>query len=606
VSCCRLLLAVAAAAALWIPGPAGAAIALAPCGKTAGLVCGAVAVPLDRSGQTPGTISLHVEELPALGSPRGAMFLIAGGPGQGSAHAFDLGKGDNATFFRFLFPDYTLVAFDDRGTGSSGLLQCPAFQTATTVTADQQSTLVAQCADAIGPDRRFYSTADHAADVEAVRQALGLGTIGLYGVSYGTKLALAYALAYPGEVDRLLLDSVLPASFPDPYTADVLRELPATLAAFCADGSCKAATPNFARDVVTLANRLEAEPLEDLVLGADGRWRTVRVSGEDLLSTVIQADLSPGLAAELPAAVHAALAGYTRPLARLFELTAVTEVEPSASLSAALYAATTCDDGLFPWSPETPVPDRPARLQQAIAALPAGTFGPFGSWGARLGSAEMCLGWPSPAGGAPLGQGPLPDVPMLALSGGFDMRTPTASAAAVAAMFPEGRVLVVPGVGHSVLTTDQSFCSQRAVRNWAVGGSVPASCPRGRPFLPPLGPFPGTPAGKLSPAATARLVAATVREATAAWLQVGFAPKPSPVPGLYAGRLGAASKAFTLTRYALVPGVELTGRLSITAFGPPLVVSGTLRVAGREAAPGSVRVTAGKLTGMLGGAAVHG
>ena len=40
--------------------------------------------------------------------------------------------------------------------------------------------------------------------------ALGLGKIGLYGTSYGTKLALAYALAYPQNVERLLLDSVLP------------------------------------------------------------------------------------------------------------------------------------------------------------------------------------------------------------------------------------------------------------------------------------------------------------------------------------------------------------------------------------------------------------
>jgi pimeloyl-ACP methyl ester carboxylesterase len=602
----RLLAVLAAAAALLLPGQAGAGARLAPCGKTTGLLCGEVTVPLDRSGQVPGTVSLHVEELPSTTFQRGVMFLLAGGPGQGSAHSFELGSAQNAAFFRFLFPDYTLVAFDDRGTGASGPLKCPAFQQATTLTAEQQAALVAACADTIGPSRRFYSTADHAADVEAVRQALGLGTIGLFGVSYGTKLALAYALAYPGEVDRLALDSVLPIELPDPYAGDVLRRLPATLAAFCADGSCKAATPSFSSDVVALANRLEAKPLEARVLRPGGKVVQVRMTGEDLLTTVIQADLSPGLAAELPAAVHAARTGDPRLLARLFDLTSRISVYAAAELSAGLYAATTCDDGRFPWSPDTPVEARQTLLQQAVAALPGGTLGPFGSWAARLGSAQMCVSWPSPAGGAPLGPGPLPDVPVLAVSGGFDMRTPTASAAAVAAQFPQGHVLVVPGVGHSVLTTDASLCSQRAVRNWSVGGAVPASCARVAPYVGTLGAVPKAPAGRLSAPATARLASATVREALAAWLQTRFSSSQPPVAGLAGGVLRPADGSFTLSRYALVPGVELTGRLSIVSDGPPFSADGRLTVGGVAAAAGTVRVSAGKVSGTLGGTAVRG
>ena len=88
----------------------------------------------------------------------------------------------------------------------------------------------------IGPTRAFYSTAEHAEDLEAVRQSLGFDKIALYGVSYGTKLAMAYALAHPDHVERLLLDSVLPPERPDPYSANVLRDLPATLNAFCSDG----------------------------------------------------------------------------------------------------------------------------------------------------------------------------------------------------------------------------------------------------------------------------------------------------------------------------------------------------------------------------------
>src|SRR5205807_2629536 len=102
---------------------------------------------------------------------------------------------------------------------------------------------------------------DHAEDLEAVRVALGVDKVGLYGVSYGTKLALAYALAHPDHVDRLLLNSVLPTNEPDPYSANVLRALPATLNAFCSDGGCRGATRNFSSDVIAVANKLGAKPL---------------------------------------------------------------------------------------------------------------------------------------------------------------------------------------------------------------------------------------------------------------------------------------------------------------------------------------------------------
>src|SRR5204863_1889806 len=109
-------------------GQARAAIALSPCPGKTGVQCGTVNVPLDRTGGTPGSVPLHVEVLPAAGTSRGVMFLLAGGPGQGSAGAFALTDPEGAKFARFLFPGYTLVAFDNRGTGESGLIDCPGVQ----------------------------------------------------------------------------------------------------------------------------------------------------------------------------------------------------------------------------------------------------------------------------------------------------------------------------------------------------------------------------------------------------------------------------------------------------------------------------------------------
>ena len=160
------------------------------------------------------------------------MMLVAGGPGQGSATVFNLSDKDSADLYHALFPGYRIVAFDNRGTGKSGLLVCSALQQSTTFVG--QDTLAAGCAASIGPNRDFYSTHDHADDTEAVRVALGVDKIALWGTSYGTKLALAYALAYPTHVERLLLDSVLPTEYPEPLEANVLHDMPLALSSYCA------------------------------------------------------------------------------------------------------------------------------------------------------------------------------------------------------------------------------------------------------------------------------------------------------------------------------------------------------------------------------------
>jgi pimeloyl-ACP methyl ester carboxylesterase len=463
------------------------------------------------------------------------------------------------------------------------------------------------CANEIGAARDFYSTGIHAEDLDSVRLALGLDKVALFGVSYGTKLALAYALAHPDHVERMLLDSVLPTELPDPYSANVLQALPATLKAFCADGGCKGATSNFPADVIALANQLGAKPLHGKASEANGLKVPVQVDGVDFLSLVLSADLNPGLAAELPAVIKAARNGNMQPLIRLTDLNNGSSAEPAIDLSSGLYAATVCHDGPFPWSPDTPPEQRPALEQAAIAELPAGTLGPFGAWSAAFGNADFCLGWPSPAGGAPLGVGPLPNVPVLAVSGGFDMRTPTAGAASVIAKFPQGKLLVVPGVGHSTVTADFSACAARAVHSWMTGATVPSTCARSKPLVvdvPALpAPGPAKPAHAASPKQTLATVSKTIREAEAAWLMtVGLSGTSERIPGVFGGFLaGTSGASFQLVRYSIARGVMVTGTLRITKIGPPIGFQGTLSVSGKAAAGGLLALQGSKLTGTLGG-----
>jgi pimeloyl-ACP methyl ester carboxylesterase len=587
-------------------GKARAAIVLTPC-KTGGVECGTVTVPLDRTGNVPGTIDLNVEVLPASGTARGVMFLIAGGPGQGSAGSFDLSPGFNRDLMQFMFPGYTLVAFDNRGTGKSGLINCPGLQRTITGSVDVEARLAAECATTIGPQRVFYSTRDHADDTDAVRAALGVDKIGLYGVSYGTKLALAYALGYPSHVERLVLDSVVPAALPDPFERNVLQQMPDTLRNFCAGGLCRAATKDYSGDVVKLANRIETKPLKGTIVGVNGKQKRMTMNGEEFLNMMIDADLTPGLAAEAPAAVHAALGGYAKPLLRLYDEDLRANLLSASDLSFGLNAATNCADGQFPWAPSTPPSARQPAIDQAVAALPAGSLGPFGPWAARLGTAYFCEQWPSPAGNAPLGPGPLPNVPMIAIDGGFDLRTPVVNAEAVMNQFPQGKLLVVPGVGHSVTTADVSGCSQNYVRSWildTLNAPKEAQCSqRVLPLIKILGPFPRRPAHTAG--ATLAAVGKTLREAEATWLDVTTASEH----GLYGGTLKPlkAAPSFKLKNYSLAPGVTVTGTITFAALGPPTMYKGTVHVAGPAAVAGTLTINkAGRINGTLGGRKVSG
>ncbi len=578
------------------------AAAAAACDATSRVTCSDVVVPLDRSGRVPGTITLRVQSLPAEGAERGVMMLVAGGPGQGSATVFNLSDKDSADLYHALFPGYRIVAFDNRGTGMSGLLQCSGLQTSTTFVG--QDALAARCAASIGPARDFYSTRDHADDTEAVRVALGVDKIAIWGTSYGTKLALAYALGYPAHVERLLLDSVLPTEYPEPLEMNVLHDMPLALSGYCGAGACRAATPNFAGDVAAVANALARTPARGVVRLANGKSRNVRMDGLDMLSLVVDSDLNPGLAAVLPAATHAARAGRVGALLRLHYLDIGGSSYTAEQLSAGLNAATSCADGRFPWDATVALADRRSLLTATLNALPAGALGPFGPWATELGTAAFCLMWPSAAVETPpLGAGPLPDVPVLALSGGYDMRTPTSSAAAVIRNFPQGHLLVVPAIGHSVVTADNSLCAIRAVRSWVTGGTVPPTCQRPSFIVTPPGGYPTVtaPARAASPRATFALARKTVKEAQAMWLTTAFG-SGAPIAGLLSGKLTpGASSSFRLDRYAIAPGIELSGRLDAAGSGYPLSFKGTLTVSGKNAAPGKLTLKRDVLSGTLGG-----
>jgi pimeloyl-ACP methyl ester carboxylesterase len=160
------------------------------------------------------------------------------------------------------------------------------------------------CARELGARRSFYTSADVAADIDAVRRRLGVPKIAVYGVSYGTRVALEYARRYPQHTDRIILDSPLEAGGTDPFSLATVQAIPRVLHRICEYGCGGIEHP--VADLGKLAAQLRAKPLERVV--RDGRSSiTVQITEDDLYTLLVTTDLFVPLMQAVPIVVDEAL-----------------------------------------------------------------------------------------------------------------------------------------------------------------------------------------------------------------------------------------------------------------------------------------------------------
>jgi pimeloyl-ACP methyl ester carboxylesterase len=329
---------------------------------------------------------------------------------------------------------YRLVMFDQRGTGAAAL-RCPALQAAAGASdlTVVPAAAVASCARAIGPSRRYFSTPETVADIEALRLALGARRLTLDGVSYGSFVAERYALTYRKRVVRLVLDSVVPQQGVDPLYLAAIQATARVLREACAQQGC------------------HWDPGQDIrrLVASDH-------DGPQLLNALVAESVVVPSFSELLRPVHAAAGGHPRALNRFLAALPRYESVPADELSQGLHESTLCLDLAAPWNPDGPADERTRTINRALERLSARRLFPFDRATAYgNGLAQGCLQWPPtepPAvhDGDPSAE--LPRVPVLLLVGERDLSTPLAWARAEAAKAPDGKLVIVPGAGHSVQT----------------------------------------------------------------------------------------------------------------------------------------------------------
>jgi pimeloyl-ACP methyl ester carboxylesterase len=584
-----------------------------PCTGTNEVACGHLTVPVDPSGAIPGTITLALRRhLSPVGTAKTAVIALAGGPGQ-SALPF---TSDFAQILGPIVSTRDLIVFDQRGTGLSHPLSCAAFEH---LKQGITPLAVSICAGQIGQTRGLYTTADTVADIEAVRQAGGYEKLVLYGTSYGTKVAERYAQEYPGHIEALVLDSVVPTSGRDAFEEPTFTAVSRILRQLCSAGACTHITSEPVADLARLVERMGGGSISGRFINSQGRSEPARIYANDLLGVLMEGDFDPILRAEFPAAVRSAVDGDTAALVRLLARAgsgeeAEGEENLSEGFDTPLYYSTICEESVFPWNRSS---SPKVRLGEALAALhaqPTNAFAPFTAANAlALSDVVPCASWPFASPGPEVDEAPFPNVPTLILSGADDLRTPTANAREVAAQIPDAQLLVVPNTGHSVLGADPTPCAHNALQALFEGKPVRQCKDRTPPALELPTPLPPRSLGVVPLArgghgkadltigaavltladCDRQLLVTLLSEASTESLQGPSAR----AGGLLAGWCGISGETQLLHAYSYVPGVIVSGKVSSGAA--------KLSIGGSAAAHGTLTISHGTLTGVLSGKHVH-
>src|SRR5215218_9783174 len=430
--------------ALALAGPGAARLRWHACPEASWPRCTTVRVPLDRSGAFAGSVDLHVARVAFTRRRDSFLMYLSGGPGGAGV----IEMVDVMIELPRLMRDFTVIGFDQRGTGASGLLRCREIERDGRL----RSTAAAEaCARRLGPRRAFYTTPDTVADMEAIRRAVGARSLTLFGISYGTELALAYARAYPGRVDRLILDSVVDPDEGDPFGLAGFRAMGPSLASLC-PRPC--VSPDPGADLTALTAQLRAAPLRGSWVDRRGRRHAGTLRPTAIADLLYDSDYDPALRAGVPMAVRAALGGDAAPMLRLLAASRLYSLPSNPrDFSAARYA-TVCEETPLPWPRGTPLADRFRVARERALALPAPAFAPFDAEVAYADEIDLCLRWPDPGQPPRPAGGAYPAVPTLMLQGQEDLRTPPEVSAHVAALIPGTQRVVVPGVGHAIIGAD--------------------------------------------------------------------------------------------------------------------------------------------------------
>lgn len=436
-----------------------------PAGEIDGetVICGYVSVPETRGAPDSEEVSLAVAVLRSAGPAQpDPIIYLSGGPG--SSALLEIADWAQSP----LRANRDIILFDQRGTGySMPTLDCREY-------ALNEADPDRVCYERLrrsGINLAAYNSAASAADIADLRRALELDAVNLYGVSYGTRLALTVLRDVPEGVRSVVLDSVYPPQIDglNEQAPNGVQAIQRLFAACANDPACEEAYGDLESAFYELVAELNTSPYPTT---DPETQEPIDLTGDDLVNLLFEALYTSSAIPTLPYGIFLLAGGdYTYGLDILsgaYTLHDLQTLEMGGALpedelidvpadtpdgdSEGMFHAVECYE-------EVPFND-PQTVERLAAGLPPLLAKPL-----KASTAEqftLCAWWDSRPGDRRENQPVSSAVPTLLLSGSFDPITPPAWAEAAAAYLSRSTHIEFPYAGHSIL--DSGPCAVQIIR----------------------------------------------------------------------------------------------------------------------------------------------
>lgn len=394
--------------------------------------CGYISVPADWANPEGDTMELAVYRVPANtpdAMPDPVVYLEGGPGGSGVATlgAFSTGP---ASYMR---ADRDVIIIDQRGTGYSiPALFCPGLADLDDPVGNQS------CHDqfvADGVNLANFTSVNNAKDLGAVRKALGIDEWNLYGLSYGTRLALTAMRDEPNGIRSVILDSAFPPQI------NGLSEVAYTqywaidqIAANCdADPDCTIDAKALIEDGI---ERLAQDPV--------GTYDAASYVG--LLSSLIAEPILPAILTAVATGTDAEIAAIMEEMGWGDGEIEDSEVDPDQypfeTEAVGMGNSVVCAEE-FPFWDITAGPVLGDDFRQTTREVIDGIAEPV--------APSLCQIWDVPSAGEIATLPVTSDIPTLILAGTADAVTPPAWSKLAGDTLANSIYLEFPGLGHGLL-----------------------------------------------------------------------------------------------------------------------------------------------------------
>jgi pimeloyl-ACP methyl ester carboxylesterase len=301
-----------------------------------------------------------------------------------------------------------------------------------------------------------YNTVQNAADVNAIRIALGYDQINLWGGSYGSLLAQATMRDHPQGIRSVAIVSILPLEKSlfvegSTTTSNAVMRL---LDACAADQACNSAYPNLQEVLFEVIDQLNAEPVPVIVTNPlDGQSYDSILTGDEVLSNLVTFLYFTQIIPVLPQAIYDVYNGNYELMTQLSS----TKLALLGLLSRGMMLSVMCTDDLIGRTPED--------LLNIMAALPRQLVGSTDpELAIEYGMFGICENWPVEEADPWVKEPLVSDIPTLVLSGEFDPVTPPEYGQLVASYLSNSHFFELPGIGHDILGA--SGCARSIIGNF--------------------------------------------------------------------------------------------------------------------------------------------